>query len=222
MSALELMQKTGLARSTLYRQLGRLKDWGFVSEVDACYAPGPLSLQLALGFDVASNVMRAARPEMEALSRQSHESVGLIVAVNDRAVCLDMVESQHALRCSFEKGRGVPLRAGASAKCLLAHLPQAQRHALLDVFHPNDSDSARWQEADAELAAIRQAGCAVSAGEVDAGVWGVSAPVFAAPRVAVGAITLMAPISRVTGQAEAWTRMTVVAAAGISRLLSPP
>lgn len=222
MSALELMQKTGLARSTLYRQLGRLKDWGFVSEVDACYAPGPLSLQLALGFDVASNVMRAARPEMEALSRQSHESVGLIVAVNDRAVCLDMVESQHALRCSFEKGRGVPLRAGASAKCLLAHLPQAQRHALLDVFHPNDSDSARWQEADAELAAIRQAGCAVSAGEVDAGVWGVSAPVFAAPRVAVGAITLMAPISRVTGQAEAWTRMTVVAAAGISRRLSPP
>lgn len=220
MSALELMQKTGLARSTLYRQLGRLKDWGFVSEVDACYAPGPLSLQLALGFDVASNVMRAARPEMEALSRQSHESVGLIVAVNDRAVCLDMVESQHALRCSFEKGRSVPLRAGASAKCVLAHLPEVQRRAVLDVFYPGHS--AGWQAADAELAAIRQAGRAISAGEVDAGVWGVSAPVFGAPRVAVGAITLMAPISRAEGQAAAWTQMTVVAAARISRLLSPP
>ena len=91
MSASELMERTGLARSTLYRQLGRLKDWGFVSEIDARYAPGPLSLQLALGFDLASNVMRVARPEMEALSRQSKESVGMIVAVNDRAICLDML-----------------------------------------------------------------------------------------------------------------------------------
>ena len=66
MSASELMQKTGLARSTLYRQLGRLKDWGFVSETDASYAPGPLSLQLALGFDLASNVMRVARPSRRA------------------------------------------------------------------------------------------------------------------------------------------------------------
>ena len=220
MSASELMQKTGLARSTLYRQLARLKDWGFVSEIDASYAPGPLSLQLALGFDIASNVMRVARPEMVALSRQSHESVGLIVAVNDRAVCLDMVESPHSLRCSFEKGRSVPLRSGASAKCVLAHLPEMQRRAVLDVFHaPGGAD---WQAADAELATIREAGCATSAGEVDAGVWGVSAPVFAAPRQAIGAITLMAPLSREQGQEKAWTQMTVVAATRISRRLSPP
>jgi DNA-binding IclR family transcriptional regulator len=220
MSASELMQKTGLARSTLYRQLGRLKDWGFVSETDACYAPGPLSLQLALGFDLASNVMRVARPEMEALSSQSHESVGLIVAVNDRAVCLDMVESPHSLRCSFEKGRSVPLRDGASAKCVLAHLPEVQRRAVLDMHH--EPGSAGWREADHTLLAIREAGCATSSGEVDAGVWGASAPVFAAPRHAVGAITLMAPISRVQGQESALTQMTIVAAARISRQLSPP
>lgn len=220
MSASELMQKTGLARSTLYRQLGRLKDWGFVSEVDASYAPGPLSLQLALGFDLASKAMRVARPEIEALSRESHESVGFIVAVNDRAVCLDMVESQHALRCSFEKGRSVPLRTGASAKCVLAHLPDVHRRAVLDVFYPGAS--AAWLAADAELATIRQAGYSTSAGEVDAGVWGVSAPVFAAPRVAAGAITLMAPISRIQDRADAWVQMTVIAAARISRHLSPP
>lgn len=218
MNAAELMQKTGLARSTLYRQLGRLKVWGFVSEIDACYAPGPLSLQLALGFDLASNVIRAARPEMEALSRKSHESVGLVMAVNDRAICLDMVESQQSLRCSFAKGSSVPLRAGASAKCTLAHLPDKQRSAVLDMFHP--AGSSDWLAADEGLAAIRQAGYATSAGEIDAGVWGVSAPVLAAPRHAVGAITLMAPISRAQCQEAALTQMTVVAAARISRHLS--
>ncbi len=217
MSASELIQKTGMARSTLYRQLGRLKDWGFVSEIDASYAPGPLSLQLALGFDLASNIMHAARPEMETLSRQSSESVGLIVAVNDRAICLDMVESRHSLRCSFEKGRSVPLRDGASAKCVLAHLPELQRRAVLDMQHV--PGSAEWRAADQTLAAIREAGCAISAGEVDAGVWGSSAPVFAGPRHPVGAITLMAPISRAQGQESALIQMTMIAATRISRRL---
>lgn len=220
MSASELMNQTGLARSTLYRQLGRLKDWGFVSEVDNHYAPGPLSLQLALGFDLASNLVRVARPEMEALSLQSHESVGLIVAVNDRAICLDMVDSPQSLRCSFEKGRSVPLSAGASAKCVLAHLPEAQRRAVLDLQHA--PGSTEWQQADAQLAHIRQLGYVTSSGEVDAGVWGLSAPLFAAPRHVVGVITLMAPISRIQDQTTTLTQMTVVAAARISRQLSPP
>ena len=60
MSAAELMETTGLARSTLYRQLARLKMWGFVLESSGHYAPGPLSLQLALGFDMASHLVHHA------------------------------------------------------------------------------------------------------------------------------------------------------------------
>ncbi len=217
LSAAELMERTGLARSTLYRQLARLKRWGFVLESEGRYAPGPLSLQLALGFDLASHLVCQARPDLQALARQSHESVGLIVAVNDQAICLDMVESQQSLRCSFEKGRSVPLRAGASAKCLLAHLPPAAQAAVLDsVYVPG---SAERLAAQTELEAVHQAGFAASTGEVDPGVWGVSVPLFGPARRAVGAITLMAPISRTENQQPALTHMTVVAAARISRHL---
>lgn len=218
LSALELMERTGLARSTLYRQLVRLKRWGFVLENDGYYAPGPLSLQLALGFDLASHLVRQARSCLQALAQQSHESVGLVVAVNDKVICLDMVESELSLRCSFEKGRSVPLGAGASAKCLLAHLPEAARHTVLDsLYAPASPDR---QAAQAELDAIRLAGFAVSTGEVDPGVWGVSAPLFGTARQAVGAITLMAPISRAQGQEQALIHMAVVAAARISRNLT--
>jgi len=218
LSAAELMERTGLARSTLYRQLARLKRWGFVLESEGHYAPGPLSLQLALGFDLASHLVCQARPDLQALAEQSHESVGLIVAVNDQAICLDMVESQQSLRCSFEKGRSVPLRAGASAKCLLAHLPEAAQAAVLDSQY--GPGSAERLNAQAELEAIRQAGFAASTGEVDPGVWGVSVPLFGMARRAVGAITLMAPVSRVQNQDQSLIRMTVVAAARISRGLT--
>ena len=131
-----------------------------------------------------------------------------------------MVDSTQALRCSFEKGRSVPLRAGASAKCLLAHLPTVARDAILDRQH--GADTAERRTALAQLDSIVQAGHAVSVGEVDAGVWGVSVPVFGAPRQAAGAITLMAPIVRAHGQEAALTGMAVVAAARISRNLAHP
>lgn len=218
LTATDLLRKTGLSQSTLYRQLASLKRWGFVLEVEGRYAPGPLSLQLALGFDMASHLVQHARADMLALAQQSQESVGLVVALNGQAICIDMIESRQALRCSFEKGRSVPLQKGASAKCLLAHLPEGALNASLEA-NPVD-DGRPLPEVLAELSAIRQAGFVVSNGEVDPGVWGVSAPLFGMGQRAVGALTLMAPSVRVQAKHSPLIQMTVVTAARISRSLS--
>ena len=217
LTASDLIGKTGLSQSTLYRQLAALKRWGFVLEEEGRYAPGPLSLQLALGFDMASHLVQHARPDMLALAQQSQESVGLIVAVNGQAVCLDMSDSRHALRCSFEKGRSVPLQKGASAKCLMAHLPESALAALLAV---SVGDPAQKAEVLTELGAIRKAGFVVSNGEVDPGVWGVSVPLFGPGKRALGALTVMAPSVRIQGKHSPLIQMTVVAAARISRSLT--
>jgi DNA-binding IclR family transcriptional regulator len=218
LTATELLRKTGLGQSTLYRQLNSLKRWGFVLDVEGRYAPGPLSLQLALGFDMASHLVQHSRPDMLTLAQQSQESVGLIVAVNGQAICIDMIESRQSLRCSFEKGRSVPLEKGASAKCLMAHLSDAALGACY---------GARWADPDnppsdlvAELVAIRTAGFAVSNGEVDAGVWGVSAPLFATGKLAVGALTLMAPSLRIQDKQPSLIQMTAMTASRITRCLS--
>jgi DNA-binding IclR family transcriptional regulator len=217
-TAQELALATGLPRSSLYRQLARLKHWGFVQEEEGSYAPGPMGLQLAQGFEATSHLVHMARPDMQRLVAQSHESVGLIVAVNDRAICLDMLESPQALRCSFEKGRSVPLRKGATAKCLLAHLPPARRDAVLDGWESEPPDPQR--PGRAALAAIRKAGYASSQNEVDEGVWGASAPLFGPAQRLAGCMTLMAPTSRALPREAELIQLLVVAAARVSRLLS--
>jgi DNA-binding IclR family transcriptional regulator len=217
-TAQELARLTGLPRSSLYRQLARLKHWGFVQEEEGSYAPGPMGLQLAQGFDASSQLVNLARTDMQRLVAQSHESVGLIVAVNDRAICLDMLESPQALRCSFEKGRSVPLRKGATAKCLLAHLPAARRDAVLDAWEGEPADPQRPDRA--ALAAIRKAGYASSQNEVDEGVWGASAPLFGPGQRLAACMTLMAPVSRALPREAELIRLVVVAAARVSRLLS--
>ncbi|ALM82875.1 IclR family transcriptional regulator [Bordetella sp. N] len=217
-TAQQLADATGLPRSSLYRQLARLKQWGFVQEEEGSYSPGPMGLQLAQGFDANSSLVHMARMDMQRLVHQSHESVGLIVPVNDRAICLDMLESPQALRCSFEKGRSVPLRKGATAKCLLAHLPPARRDSLLESWQNDPADPSLPDRA--ALAAIRKAGYARSQNEVDDGVWGASAPLFGPGQRLAGCLTLMAPTARGVPRAEELTQMVVVAAARVSRLLS--
>lgn len=220
MSVKDMLGATGLAQSTLYRQVALLKRWGFVTEDAGFYAPGPISLQLALGFDINSMLVEASRDGMRQLSRTTQESVGLIVAVNDQVICLEMIESIHSLRCSFEKGRAVPLRAGASAKSLLAFMADKARTETLErQFAGDDATRAALE---AELERIRARGYAVSDSEVDPGVWGVSAPVFRRVSRDPGAsasITLMAPSSRATGREHQLADWTVRTANAISARL---
>ncbi|SAL68090.1 IclR family transcriptional regulator [Caballeronia humi] len=217
MSVKDLLDVTGLAQSTLYRQIALLKRWGFVAEHAGHYAPGPISLQLALGFDVNSLLVEASRSEMQQLARVSQESVGLVVAVKHQVMCVEMVDSQHSLRCSFEKGRAVLLKAGASAKSLLAFMADKARTEVLDsVF---DGDPAGRTAIEAELSQIRAQGYAVSDSEVDPGVWGVSAPIFhrIGRAASSGAsITLMAPSTRAAGRETQFIDAAVRAARAIS------
>ncbi|MBJ7221448.1 MULTISPECIES: IclR family transcriptional regulator [unclassified Brenneria] len=215
-SATELMKMTGLAKSTLYRQLAILRRWGFVMEIGSLYAPGPVSLQLAMGFDETALLTQYAQEDMRWLSDASQETVAITVAINRQAVCVSMIEATQSLRCSFEKGRSVPLRAGATAKCLLAHLAEAELRHILPLEFPHPEQRAAVAQ---QLQAIREQGYAYSDSEVDAGIWGVSFPLLTPNRKLLGALSLMAPSQRVAGKQADLIGMTAAAVARIHQHL---
>ncbi|SFI42540.1 transcriptional regulator, IclR family [Collimonas sp. OK307] len=216
-TAKQLKDATKLPQSTLYRHLLPLKKWGLIQEQDNLYAPGPFSVQLAWGFDHTSYLVAHARPEMEKLMMRCGESVGLMVAVNNQVMCLDMVESHHSLRCSFSKGRSQPLLRGASAKALLAHLSAPMVDDVIAGSLPGQPKE--QQLLREELAKIRAQGYAVSEGEVDMGVWGISAPIFSKSNHMVGAITLMSPAIRAEDRQQELIGLTVKTALVISECL---
>ena len=216
----ELIAETGLSKSTLYRQLALLKRWGFVMESNGAYLPGPTCLPLAWGFDQLSYLVQEAHDELEMLARNTGESIGLLAASNNQVVCLDMVESPSSLRCSFVKGRGLPLWKGASAKTLLAFMgDDAQASALHHLTHTGQASPQDVVELKGSLEAIRVQGYCISDSEVDEGVWGVGAPIFQHYGRAIAAITLMAPNTRVHNREQQFIDMTTAAAARISSRL---
>ena len=227
MSARDLVAQTGLPLSTIYRHLAALKKWGWVQEHarSGLYEPGPLAVQLAHGFDQHSWLMQAARADIEQLVERSGESVGLLCYLDGQVICLDMQESQQALRCSFAKGRTNSTVRGASAKALLAFLPDQTRQQHLDQHFVEIGTNAPQQEQhdrstlEHSLQLIRQQGYATSENEIDDGVWGVSAPIFSGKHQVIATLSLMAPAARAASRHNDLIHMTVTAAHGISRVL---
>ncbi len=224
MSAKAMAEALELPLSTAYRHLQVLKKWDWVQEHarTGLYEPGPMSVQLAHGFDQHSWLMQAARPELEALSARTGESAGLLCYLHGHIVCLDLVESQHALRCSFVKGVARSTIRGASAKALLAHLPEALVQPLLAEALPETADqpgNAAVVQFSACLQQIRERGYAVSEHEVDQGVWGVSAPVLLPRAQLIATVSLMAPSQRASHHITEWIQQTCLAADRIRQRL---
>ena len=200
LSIAALAEQTGLAQSTLYRQVALLKRWGFVAEHDGEYGPGPLSVQLAWGFDQSSFLIHEAQPDMAALAVASGETIGLLVAVRTRPSAWTWWKA--SIRCAA-RSQGSRPAAGpsASAKSLLAFMPVARLQAALGYLAGEAGmDPARLS---GELETIRGQGYAVTDSEVDAGVWGVSVPIFQRAHQAVASITLMAPSTRAAQRPQA-------------------
>lgn len=218
----ELIHETGLAQSTLYRQLALLKKWGFVVERDGLYTPGPMCLPLAWGFDQSSYLVEHAHPSLVELSKNSGESVGLFVIANHYGICLDMVESMQSLRCSFSKARSFPLVRGATAKALLAFASdQEQANIIESLKHEEHLAGSEIEQLIQQLAHIQQQGFATSNSEVDDGIWGVSCPLSGPHHQSSAVITLMAPNSRIAGREQHFIDQTQRAAQRITtRLLS--
>ncbi|MFZ6751341.1 IclR family transcriptional regulator [Undibacterium sp. Ren11W] len=219
-SAKDLATQTQLPLSTIYRHLAPLKKWGWVQEHahSGCYEPGPLAVQLAWGFDQHSYLMEKAHAEIAQLVAKSGESVGLMVYLNGQVICLAMQDSVQALRCSFAKGRANSSVRGASAKALLAYLPEHLRQDLL--AQQTDNAGLNTQELLQQLELIRQQRYAVSENEIDHGIWGVSAPVFSANARLEASLSLMAPASRAQPRQQELIQMTLAAADRLSQQLS--
>ncbi|MBN0698201.1 IclR family transcriptional regulator, partial [Pseudomonas aeruginosa] len=112
---------------------------------------------------------------------------------------LELFDSPQPLRCCYQKGLAQPLLHGASAKALLAHLEDARREEL---YLAQEMSGERIAALEAELRRIRDQGYAVSQGEIDEGVWGISVPLLDSRRRLHGALSLMAPALRAQARSE--------------------
>ena len=181
-SAATLAERLGEPRSTVYRLLNSLAQLGLV-EHGAGRGRYRLGLRLLrLGHAAVSrfDVRAAALPVMEQLNESTGETVFLCVQRGDEAVCIEQIDGRRVQVLALSLGGSLPLHVGAAPRVLLAWEPRERwdEYGAGRLARFTDRTPADPGALQAELAAIRAQGYAVSDGDVTEGIAAIGAPVF--------------------------------------------
>jgi DNA-binding IclR family transcriptional regulator len=187
--------------STVYRYLRTLGDFGFVDRHGGQFRLGP-RLLIGTGATVsAERLIRHADAALRMLADETGETAIVVRRIGLSCVCLHEVESDAALRVTFEPGTMSPLYAGAPGRVLLAFAPPEVLEEVLAQDLLRITDATPTEEALRNgLGEIVLGGIAMSEGELIDGSVAMAAPLFREDGI-VGAIALLGPAFRCD---EAW------------------
>ncbi len=117
----DLQESSGLAKSTASRMLSALERSGLLERDGAgSYVAGSLFWLYAARHDPWDEMVRLARPTMEQIGQDTHETVHLSVTRGDRAVQVAQVDSQYFLGTRDWTEVEVPAHCSALGKVFYA------------------------------------------------------------------------------------------------------
>lgn len=197
----DLAERARLPASSVHRLLQALVRTGFVERGHGqSYRPGRelhrLASQLLAKFDLA----RSARPFLEALVAQWHETAVLCVysPISRKAVIADVADSPHPLRFAVEPGGEISLPWGSLGRAVLAHLSPGEIEAVMREAQTGPLTGrprSTRAEMDRDLEAIRTEGYARYY-DPRYDIAGIAGPLFGPEREILGCIGVTMPSRR--------------------------
>ncbi len=207
-----------LPKSTTFRLLRSLEKAGYLVRMENHeYCLSFLFTKLAGLVKSTLDIRQIARPIMTRLAEEVHETVTLNTLQGQYRVCLDVVETLSLLRSNTRAGAQVRLVDGATAKMLMAYMPEKDLNKALNYA----TRVAKRTKAQylAELKRIRLQDVAVTHGERAVGLTAVAAPIRDANGEVKYCLTIAGPTARMEPATDTYVRLVTRAARDISRPL---
>ncbi|ADV83512.1 IclR family transcriptional regulator [Terriglobus saanensis] len=197
----EIAADVGLGKSTVFRILFTLKEAGYVEQYAA---NGSYRLTLKTGGLARRHSERlrltdVARPHLIRLRDDLDESVALAERRAQAVVLIDVLETSHPLRLSFQIGDDCPIHATALGKAVAAFLSPEELASLLKNFAlPQYTNRTKTKvlQLKAELARTKVKGYSINDEETVTGALLVGAPLFDRNRIVCGALSVNTPTAR--------------------------
>jgi IclR family transcriptional regulator, KDG regulon repressor len=219
-----LAARLGLAKSTVHRLATTLVEYDILEQNRES---GKYRLGLAL-FELGTLVRRkmdaasGSQEQIHALADATGETVQLAILDHLSVLYIRIRESRQAVRMSSGLGSRAPAHCTSVGKALLAHqspevVQQVIANGLTRFTEHTITDGAALL---AELATIRQKGYAIDDEEIEVGLRCIAAPIRDHTGHVAAAISVAAPVQRMSKKTVQTTIPSVVAAAeAISRRL---
>lgn len=168
----QIAQRVNLARSTVQRIVAALETEKLViaATPNGRVRLGPTIMRLAAS--VRSDFISLARPFLERLSEELHETVDLSTVKKDHLVFIDQVVGSQRLRTVSGVGETFPLYCTANGKAYLAQLSDSAVEALIGRTYEARTPKTitKLEALLAELKVVRRTGVAFDREEHTAGI----------------------------------------------------
>jgi DNA-binding IclR family transcriptional regulator len=213
----ELQESSGLAKSTTSRMLSALERGGLLERDGAgSYVAGSMFWLYAARHDPWEELVRLARPAMERIGEDTHETVHLSVTRGEKVVQVAQVDSQFLLGTRDWTEVEVPAHTSALGKVFYAWgvLPVPAELERLTEATLVDPDALRR---DGQR--TRKRGWAVTSDELEVGLTGVAVPVQGPHGDVVAALGISGPTQRLEGRLDELGRSLSSQATQLSTLL---
>src|SRR5258706_10039996 len=212
-----LAARLGLAKSTVHRLATTLVEYDILEQNRET---GKYRLGLAL-FELGALVRRKmdaaseSRGQMHALVESTGETVQLAVLDHLSVLYIRIRESRQAVRMSSGLGSRAPAHCTSVGKALLAFQPPEMVQQVIDngLTRYTEHTITDGPALVAELASIRARGYAIDDEEIEVGLRCVAAPIRDHSGHVTAAISVAAPVQRMSKKTVQTTIPSVVAAA---------
>jgi IclR family pca regulon transcriptional regulator len=180
MTLAQVAAATDLARPTARRLLLTLEELGYVRSADGGYRLTPRVLELGTAYARSLGLWEVARPHLEDLVRQTHESSSMAQLDGSDIVYVARVAVPKIITLAVTVGTRFPAASTSLGKVLLAALAPAELAEILT--QPSRSGVVprhrpTTEELDGLLRQVRARGWAVTDEHLAPGVRSVAAPV---------------------------------------------
>jgi IclR family transcriptional regulator, KDG regulon repressor len=219
-----LASRLGLAKSTVHRLASTLVEYDILEQNRET---GKYRLGLAL-FELGTlvrrkmDVMNEAQGQIHALADLTGETVQVAILDHLSVLYIRIRESRQAVRMSTGLGSRAPAHCTSVGKVLLAHQPAEVIQQVIDngLKRYTDNTITDAEALRQELASVRSRGYAIDDEEIEHGLRCVAAPIRDHSGRVTAAISVAAPVQRMTKKNLQSTIPSVTAAAdAISRRL---
>jgi DNA-binding IclR family transcriptional regulator len=216
--------KLGLAKSTVHRLATTLVEYDILEQnrENGKYRLGLALFELGTLVRRKMDVMSEAQGQIHALADLTGETVQLAILDHFSVLYIRIRESRQAVRLSSGLGSRAPAHCTSVGKALLAYKPpevvkQVIENGLKRYTENTITEPSRLID---ELAQVRARGYAIDDEEIEPGLRCVAAPIRDHSGQVVSAISVAAPVQRMSKKNVQSTVPSVVAAAdAISRRL---
>lgn len=199
-SIVEIGHSTGLSRAAIRRILLTLELLGYVERSRQVHRLKTQVLRLGFSFLSSSSVVEAARPVLERIAEQLHESSSMSMLDGGQIVYVARSAASRILAAGLSVGSRLPAYCTSMGRVLLASLPDHDLEAYLDQLKAKSFTSktiTRIPKLKKAILQVRKDGYAIVDEELETGLRSIAVPVLTRSNVVVAAINVGTHISRV-------------------------